>query len=377
MSIIKVASKKAKSGYTYKVTFKYKEYGITQSYSKSGFIRKKDAQDHETQVKAQIKRDGYLYRECTKTLDEVYKEFLEVGKTSYQDNTIYNTIKDFKLIPIELKKKPIVKIDYIMLQRYFNSIGTKGLSRNKNIKIALNRIFVYAIKAKYITYNPISLVDVKGIEKKRVHDDVLSEENFNTLIRCLEEKNTFICDNYRIALSIGYYTGLRMSEVLALDKSDLDLDNDTIDINKKLVYSGLKKKDYYASNRLKSDKSKTIIPIAPPLKEILLSWIDEAPYNKLLCDIEGYYINPCSMDTRINEIAKKNGFTFNFHMLRHTFVTYLVHNNIDIKVVQELARHKDINTTMSVYTHLQENKKKSAILSVFGQNYSKNTPKVN
>lgn len=40
MSIIKVPSKKAKKGYTYKVTFKYKENDITRTYSKSGFYCK-------------------------------------------------------------------------------------------------------------------------------------------------------------------------------------------------------------------------------------------------------------------------------------------------------------------------------------------------
>lgn len=48
------------------------------------------------------------------------------------------------------------------------------------------------------------------------------------------------------------------------------------------------------------------------------------------------------------------------HVLRHTFVTRLVENNVSIKTVQETAGHIDIQTTLSIYKHSsQEIKQKS------------------
>ncbi|MFR4948165.1 tyrosine-type recombinase/integrase [Thomasclavelia spiroformis] len=76
-------------------------------------------------------------------------------------------------------------------------------------------------------------------------------------------------------------------------------------------------------------------------------------------------------------MANKLNIHFHFHMLRHSFITNLVKNDIDVKTVQELARHSNINTTMSVYTHIQEEQKKAAINHVFTEIYSKNTPKIN
>ena len=86
MSIIKVPSKKAKKGYTYKVTFKYKENDITRTYSKSGFIVKKDAQEHESMVKAQINQDGYLKKVCNDSLNKVFNDWLKVDSGLYNQS---------------------------------------------------------------------------------------------------------------------------------------------------------------------------------------------------------------------------------------------------------------------------------------------------
>ena len=68
MSIRKRTSKKAKNGYVYEVYFNYKENGITQRYSKSGFSTKKEAQEHEAIKKAELKETGKLQKEIKKTV---------------------------------------------------------------------------------------------------------------------------------------------------------------------------------------------------------------------------------------------------------------------------------------------------------------------
>ncbi len=191
MSIIKVASKKAKNGYTYKVTFKYKEYGVTTSYSKSGFATKKEAKEHESMVKAEIKEKGCIKKECTKTLDEVYQEFLKVGCNVYQSNTVYDTKSKFKMVSVQLRNTPIARIDYPMLQEYFNSIQQKGLERNKSVKKALNRVFKHALKMQYINTNPLELIEIIGIETKLDHDVILDSDDFYALIGALKDIEKF------------------------------------------------------------------------------------------------------------------------------------------------------------------------------------------
>lgn len=52
-------------------------------------------------------------------------------------------------------------------------------------------------------------------------------------------------------------------------------------------------------------------------------------------------------------------------MLRHTFATTLVTNDVDIKTAQELMRHSDFNTTMTLYIHIRKEHKNKVINDVF------------
>lgn len=52
-------------------------------------------------------------------------------------------------------------------------------------------------------------------------------------------------------------------------------------------------------------------------------------------------------------------------MLRHTYTTTLFNAGIDAKTSQKLLRHKDFNTTMTIYTHLENEKLKDTVDKVF------------
>nr|WP_295684699.1 Arm DNA-binding domain-containing protein [uncultured Lachnoclostridium sp.] len=159
MSIRKRASKKAKNGYVYEVYFPYKQNGITYRYSKSGFKTKKEAQDHEALMLAEVKEKGKINKDSAKTLNQVYKEFLEIGANEYQANTILGTKLQYERnVKRELGNISIKNVDYALLQRYFNKRGSLGIETNKSTRKALNRLLNYAVKVGYIKNNPINLV---------------------------------------------------------------------------------------------------------------------------------------------------------------------------------------------------------------------------
>ena len=88
MSILKVASKKAKNGYTFKVDFRYKTNGITTRYVKSGFLTKKEAKEHEEDIKAQIRLYGRVKKIYNGTLNMCFDEWLKVDSNQLAPNTI-------------------------------------------------------------------------------------------------------------------------------------------------------------------------------------------------------------------------------------------------------------------------------------------------
>ena len=375
MSIRKRASKKAKKGYVYEVFLTYKEDGITMHYSKRGFESKREALDHETVKKMEIQEYGNIRKEINKTFETVYNEFLEMGCDQYQYNTIRNTKNIFNMyLHKDIGHYLITQFDYSFLQKYFNSLAKtdNGIAKNKSIKKAINRVLNFAVKMNYISSNPINLVTVKGVELASDKEKVISFEDFSRIIEELECIGGYKNQAYSAALQIGLYTGLRVSEVLALDKSDIDFTDNMIYVHKKLNYQGLTNKEFYVTHDMTSKSSSAYIPLADALKTVLIEWFKINPYDKAVCDMEGYYINPNVFGSNLKKITKQLNIQFHFHMLRHTFATTLVTNHVDIKIAQELMRHSSFNTTMTLYTHINDDTKKQTLNNVFNSKCVKN-----
>jgi len=138
----------------------------------------------------------------------------------------------------------------------------------------------------------------------------------------------------------GLYTGCRLSEILNLEWTDIDLNNRTITIRNKVNF------------KTKSGKIRRI-----PISDKLLVVIKE-----MNIITHGGYIFRNELDLpftkdaitkRFKNILKNAALPdyFHFHCLRHTFITNLIKKGVSIYLVKELAGHADIKTTIG-YTHI-------------------------
>ena len=377
MSIFQRKRKTAKNGYIYEVQLYYTFKGVKKRYTKSGFKTKKEAKEHEAMILEQIKTKGSPDNTAVRTLNSVYDEFIKIGTVDFQPTTIYNTKRYYKLLAPDLGKMNIKEIDYKTIQEWFNGRDQEGIASNKNIKKALNRVFTFAIKCGYIENNPCKLVTCVGVERHQNREETLSYDNFLVLTSSLynyhaktkRPTDLFKYKSYSIAIEIAYYTGARISEVLALEKKDVDFENCIISFNKKLQSVGLKAKDFYVTDKMKSKTSKADLPLADDLRRTLDSWFMVNPYETIVCKGDGSYIDPAVMENDISKVAKSKGIRFFFHMLRHTYATNIVTSGVDLKTAQELMRHANINTTISTYTHINEKHKLDSLNNVFKKNH--------
>lgn len=373
-----IRERKGKKGVTYQVYFPYKnELGITCAYRKGGFKTKREAKTHETLVKAQIEKDGFLKQECNLALDQVFNNYFELITTK---GLAQSTLRNYRIIynshiKQALGNYKIVKLKYPILQKYFNNNASLSVGVQSNIKNVLNNVFKYACKCCYIENNPVSLVDLTGIKLEKKKKTITYQE-LETIVQALKSRrchDSFKNDSMVISLYIGYYTGLRISEVLALEKSDFDFINNEIHVTKQLDCIGKRANEIRTTNTLKTNSSNAVVPLAEPLKEILMDWFKVNPYDHVICDVEGKYIHTEVLKLAINTTCKKIGIYFHFHMLRHTFISNLANNGVEPQIAKELARHSRIETTMDIYTHVNEDSQKQAINAVFG---SKSVKKV-
>ncbi len=340
----------------YRVDFRYYDrYGRRQRLFKGGFKTKKLAERYETKMKSELLEFGIIYGRQKITLNEVWKEYLELDERTAQSTKEMRSIYYDKHIRTQLGESYIELLDYAIMQRFFKDLSTKlSKASCENVYKVFNAIFKFSYNHQYISQMPYQSLVIRGKPgRKHNNQQTISYEQYIQLCEYLEtslQSKKPRTQSVLLAIKIGYYTGMRLSEILALDKDDVDFVRMQINIDKALTWlprsKELKIKDP------KSSASKAKIPLPLEIKEDLSVWIKMYPSKQLLCDNHYDYINPTSFKKSINNLSRHVGFHFNFHMLRHTYATTLWRNNVDVKIAQRLLRHKSYQTTMDVYTEI-------------------------
>jgi integrase len=320
----------------------------------------------------------------------------EVSVSDYMDywmknyvllNCKYNTQLGYEQI-IRSHIKPILGIYKLksltpaILQEFINKKYLTGLSKSHltNIFTVLSGSLKYAVHpCQFIKDNPMQYVKYPKYEhtKEEIDHKVLSKEDFENIISRFPLET-----NFYISIMIGYYTGCRIGEVMGLTWDDIDLENNTVNINK-IIYK--RQQDWYFGTT-KTASSVRKIKIGKTLTDALKKHKTWQTKNRLKYGqhyIQQYvkddkiYSLPVSLDSGtlqpINMVNTKEngdilttetfkyaarvihyelGILFNFHSLRHTHATRLLENGANPKDVQRRLGHSRFGTTMDTYAHV-------------------------
>jgi len=238
----------------------------------------------------------------------------------------------------------------------------------------LRRTFDFAIVNRAAEYNPCTMITLpKDAPKKQ--RSILTEEQKQWIIDTPHKMQT--------AAMIMLFAGLRKGELCALMWSDIDFKNKTITVNKSF--------DFY-ENKLKSTKTESGVRTIP-MPDILCDYLKSQPqpslyvmeqktrsqiekcwldYMKVLNQKYGDFNNLFSLDKEKNPpiIIK----TFTMHELRHTYCSWLYSAGVDLLTAKYLMGHKNVQTTLAVYTHLEKEKRNISIdkLNEYFNNGAKN-----
>lgn len=377
MAITKYKSKKNR--FLYQVDFHYKDpFGITQRHIKSGFPGKRAAIKYEASLMELVNTNVELLHNKNMTIDNVFDEFFEFeGNQKYAPATqFYYKQTHQGYIRNKFGKAKIEMVDYVSLQKHINSMAKKfNYPTIKNMLRVYNVTFKYAMRSGYVYDNPVEKIQIP-VKVPKVHREIISDANLKSLIdnikpeykrmNSLARKAQFTYESAKIALIIGRYTGLRISEVLALKKEDFDLDNHQLNVCRRLEYAGLKKSEMYFTEKLKTTSSKSKVEIGTILSDQLKEWFEINPYDLVICDQEGDFVSPAVLNSITSNASIKLGINFHFHMLRHTYATELMMSGANPIVVKDLMRHSKVTTTWDVYTHAENDEQRLALDSLYG-----------
>ncbi len=232
-----------------------------------------------------------------------------------------------------------------------NSSGGLSPKSVKDIICVLKQIIKYAKSLNIEVNSNLSITEPRTLKKEI---SILSKENQKVLESYLYAH----MDLLTLGILTTLYTGLRLGEVCALTKNDIDLTHNIIKISKTMQRIKNPDKQLESKTIILIDTPKSIssirsIPIpaflAPTMQELLSGF---SPNSYILTGLENKFIEPRNYENIFKRILKECRIEdIHFHALRHTFATRAVEANFDIKTLSELLGHSNVSITLNKYVH--------------------------
>lgn len=339
-----MAAYKDESRGTWYVSFHYTDWtGRNCRKLKRGFQTKREAVDWEMNFKMKE----------SSSLEMTFAGFIEVYTEDMQPKLRQNTwlskehIMRTKLLPYfkdkkmrEIKPKDIIQWQNKMLKMR-NKTGNKyAPTYLKTLQAELSALFNHAVRFYELKSNPVVKAGPLGKGKA---DEMLfwTKEEYLEFVREVEDKPY----SYQ-AFQILYWCGLRVGELLALAREDINFEAREIRINKS--YQRMEGKDVITEP--KTPKSKRVISIPDFLAEELQAYINTL-YGILPTD-RIFYITKSFLHHEMTRGALKAGVKrIRIHDLRHSHVSLLINMGFSAVAIGNRVGHESVDITFR-YAHM-------------------------
>ncbi|QNK78154.1 site-specific tyrosine recombinase/integron integrase [Winogradskyella undariae] len=260
------------------------------------------------------------FRQCP----EEYLLKLELKR--YSDNTVRNYVSTFEAFINYYYKYDPITLNENDVRKYLQKLIKENKS-NSYINLTINSIkFFYEV----VHEMPNRFYTIERPRKEKKLPEVLSKEE---IVKIINHTNNL---KHKCIVGLLYSSGLRRSELLNLNITDID--------SKRMVIK---------INNAKGNKDRISLLSPVILKDLQQYYKEYRPKVYLFEGIKGGKYSATSVLTIISKAAKKAGIVKKVspHMLRHSFATHLLENGTDIRHIQLLLGHNSTKTT-EIYTHV-------------------------
>lgn len=282
-------------------------------------------------------------------LIQAYENYLTKVKQA-STNTISSYMRDLRQFSDWLHRTSNIDVIDVSQQNisdymtYLEQEGRTGATVSRSLA-SLKNFYNYAVSSGFLETTPVTDIRVNRGEKKL--PQILSSREIELLLSqpvCIDAKG------YRdkAMLEVMYATGIRVSELIALNIGDVNLNLGVIKCN--------------------SGRKSRAIPLYPVARKALAVYIHEVRQSMLASPAEDALfvnVNGVRMSRQgFWKILKHYQSTAHIdkeitpHTLRHSFAVHLLENGADLASLQELMGHSDISSTQ-LYTQMINQKLKS------------------
>lgn len=281
-----------------------------------------------------------------------FETYLQKNKKASQ-NTVVSYMRDiYKFNDYVLGNgiKDITRCSNKDVAKYIDELGGEGKSAATITRAlaSIRALYTYLFSIKAVKKNPTK--DIKSEKKKKSLPRILTNKEVDLFLK--QPK----CDSlkgYRdkAMLEILYATGIRVSELIALDIKDISCE---------LGFA-----------RCGEGNSERVIPLYPAAISAISDYLENArpllienqTERALFVNLNGERMTRQGFWKIIKQYQKSAKITTEItpHVLRHSFAAHLIQNGAEIGVVKEIMGHADISSTM-LYAQLIKSNLKSTYI---------------
>lgn len=359
-------------------------------YSKDLFVLREKEQDL---IKAQMDGLDY-YVGGHATVNMTFDRYMST-KYNLRASTRTNYIYMFnKFVRNEFGNMFLSDVKYTDVKLfYYRLINEKNIAINtlETIHTVIHPIFTMAVRDDIIRKNPSDGVMAeikKNSGKNKGIRHALTIEQQKAFINVIRYSPEYYHWYPLFTTLLG--TGMRIGECVGLTWNDVDFEHRSISVNRTATYYTRDGKAGFVISEPKTESGKRKIPMMDTVFEALKSEKDRqkrdgfSSYELDGCtgfvftNKMGSLHNPHCVNSAIKRIYQMHNATeiidakkerrepviiphFSCHILRHTFCSRLCENEVNIKVIQEIMGHANVETTLDIYTEVNFNKKQESL----------------
>jgi integrase/recombinase XerD len=293
----------------------------------------------------------------TDTTPEIIEQFIDViwMERGLSENTLTAYRTDLKIFSIWLEKQSnksvvdiIINADRNTIIEYLSELERRQISARSRARLlsSLRRFYAYLLREKNIEVDPVALIDSPKLGRSL--PKTLTEEDVESLLMA-PDTSTLLGLRDRVLFEVLYATGLRVSELVGLELTQVNLQQGVLRVTGK------------------GNKERLV-----PLGEEAVNWLEKYLLNTRADLLKGQVTDALFVTKRGSEMTRQAFWylikryalqaeissTVSPHTLRHAFATHLLNHGADLRVVQMLLGHSDLSTTQ-IYTHVAKARLKS------------------
>ena len=320
-----------------------------------------------------------MNKESTAIRDDLFlKDFLRKWLTTFKAHEVcsrtmelYYSAERLHIVPA-LGNLPINQVTPVKIQGLLYQLqAEKGLSQRtvSLVRGVLIQMYDYAMEMRLAEFNPARNTKLPRQPRKPDNEGkVIPIAQREALLKAAED-DEIMCP----ILTMLMLTGMRIGELLALQWKHIDFAAKTISIQQSLTREivfdedGKTQQSSDALGTTKTRTSRRVIQVPDLVLERLRRWMKHVAGLKgglkVLVPDGFVFVSTRTMGMRTysgfratyRHFLDRNGFGdegLNLHRYRHTYASMLLEQGINPKIVQKLLGHRDVSTTLGVYTHV-------------------------